>query len=113
MAEASKDTSTTHKILDQLKKCDPQTVIRLQSLLFNDNPEKVKRWHKLFADPIFFPVQNMSLDEQRDIAYKRLKRVADEKLFSIWDFVNDPKNLLTAHEMLAYVDGSLVTKFTV
>ncbi len=27
--------------------------------------------------------------------------------------MNDPKNLLTAHEMLAFVDGSLVTKFTV
>ena len=55
----------------------------------------------------------MSLDEQRAIAYKRLKKVADAKLFSIYDFVNDPKNLLTAHEMLSYCDGSLATKFTV
>jgi len=55
----------------------------------------------------------MSLDQQRDIAFKRLKKVADAKLFSIYDFENDPKNLLTAHEMLSYVDGALATKFTV
>ena len=55
----------------------------------------------------------MTLDEMRAIAYKRLKKVADSKLFSIYDFVNDPKNLLTAHEMLSYIDGSLSTKFTV
>jgi acyl-CoA oxidase len=42
-----------------------------------------------------------------------LKKDADAKLFSIYDFERDLKNLLTAHEMLFYVDGSLVTKFTV
>jgi acyl-CoA oxidase len=47
------------------------------------------------------------------MAYKRLKKVADAKLFSIYDFINDPKNLLTAHEMLSYADGALATKFTV
>jgi len=39
--------------------------------------------------------------------------VSEHKLFSIFDFNNDPKNLLTAHEMLGYTDGSLATKFTV
>lgn len=55
----------------------------------------------------------MPLDEQRELAYQRLKAVADAKLFSIFDFENDPINLFTAHEMLAQVDGSLATKFTV
>lgn len=49
----------------------------------------------------------------RALAYKRLKKVSDAKLFSIFNFENDPKNLFTAHEMLGYVDGSLATKFTV
>lgn len=49
----------------------------------------------------------------RELAYKRLKKVADAKLFSVYDFQNDPKNLLTAHEMLAQADGALATKFTV
>jgi len=55
----------------------------------------------------------LSLDEDRDLAYKRIKAVADSKLFSIFDFDNDPINLFTAHEMLGQVNGSLATKFTV
>jgi hypothetical protein len=39
--------------------------------------------------------------------------VCDEKLVSIFDFQNDPKNIFTAHEMLGYIDGNLATKFTV
>jgi acyl-CoA oxidase len=49
----------------------------------------------------------------RDQAYNRIKRVCDEKLVSIFDFETDPHNIFTAHEMLAQVDGSLSTKFTV
>jgi len=63
-------------------------------------------------DPAFVPKFNLTLDEQRALAFKRLKMVADAKLFSIWDFERDPKNLLTAHEMLGLIDGSLATKFT-
>lgn len=55
----------------------------------------------------------MTLDEQRDIAYARIKRVCDEKIVSIFDFETDPHNIFTAHEMLGGVDGSLATKFTV
>jgi hypothetical protein len=43
----------------------------------------------------------MTLDEEREIAYKRIKTVSDAQLFSIFDFVNDPVNLFTAHEHLA------------
>jgi len=55
----------------------------------------------------------LTLDEQRELAYRRIKAVADSKLFSIFDFDNDPVNLFTAHEMIGQVDGSLATKFTV
>jgi acyl-CoA oxidase len=54
----------------------------------------------------------MTLPEQRDYAYKLIKRVADEKIVSIFDFKNDPKNIFTAHEFLGF-NGSLATKFTV
>ena len=115
MAENSNKVQapTTQHIITQLKKFDQTSSDRLKQLLFNDDPKKVEKWHELFKDPVFFPKQNLSLDEQRDLAYKRLKKVADSRLFSIWDFQRDPKNLLTAHEMLSYVDGSLATKFTV
>jgi acyl-CoA oxidase len=107
------DSTTTKAIMQQLRQSDEQTAKKLKALFFNDNPDKVTKWHKLFHDPIFYPKQDMPLDEQRAIAYKRLKKVADSGLFSIYDFVKDPKNLLTAHEMLSYVDGSMSTKFTV
>ena len=55
----------------------------------------------------------MTLDEQRDLAYARIKRVCDEGIVSIFDFDDDPKNIFTAHEMLGMVDASLSTKFTV
>lgn len=106
-------TEATAGIINQLKQCDDAVVLKLKNVLFNDNPEKVAKWHALFKDPVFYPKQYMTLDEQRDIAYKRLKKVADSKLFSIYDFINNPKNLLTAHEMLSCCDGVLATKFTV
>jgi acyl-CoA oxidase len=62
---------------------------------------------------VFHPKQDLPLAAQRQLAYDRLKKVADAGLFSIFDFDNDPKNLLTAHEMLGLIDGSLATKFTV
>ena len=103
----------TQKIMTELRAFDPHVSKAIQTILFNDDPAKVAKWHNLFKDPIFFPKQNISLDEQRDLAYKRLKKVSEAKLFSIFDFEKDPKNLFTAHEMLGYVDGSLATKFTV
>jgi len=39
--------------------------------------------------------------------------IAKNKMFSIYDFENDPVNLFTAHEMLSMANGSLATKFTV
>lgn len=109
----SKHTPTTKAIIDQLRLSDPAIADRLKHILFNDRFEKIAQWHALFKDPIFFPKQDLPLPAQRDLAFARLQKVADAKLFSIFDFERDPKNLLTAHEMLAFVDGSLATKFTV
>ena len=82
-------------------------------MLFNDKPEKYHKWAKLMEDPVFDHKFDIPLSVMRDRAYAQIKRVHDEKLFSIFDFDNDPKNLFTAHEMLGLVDGSLATKFTV
>ena len=55
----------------------------------------------------------MPLASMRDMAYAQIKRVTEEKLFSVFDFDNDKKNIFTAHEMLGNINGSLATKFTV
>lgn len=83
-------------------------------MLFGDKLEKREKWHKLVAsDPVFEAKYNLTLDQERQLAYDRLKAVSDAKLFSIFDFDNDPTNLFTAHEQLGAIDGSLATKFTV
>ena len=55
----------------------------------------------------------LTLDQQRELAMQRIQVVSDAKLFSIFDFENDPINIFTAHEMLGQIDGGLATKFTV
>jgi hypothetical protein len=86
MVESKKSISATQEIVNNLRKCDETTSKRLAELLYNDKPEKIQKWHALFKDSIFFPKQSLTLDQQRDIAFKRLKKVADAKLFSIYDF---------------------------
>ena len=86
----------------------------LRDMMFGDDLKKREKWQNLLdSNPIFHPKYNLSLDEQRDLAYKRIKCVSEAGLFSIFDFQNDPVNLFTCHEMLAQVDGSVSTKFTV
>lgn len=45
----------TNQIMAQLRQCDEEVIEGLKTLLFNDDPNKVKKWHELFKDPIFFP----------------------------------------------------------
>ena len=56
-------------------------------MLFGDDLKKRDKWFKLLEDPVFeSKYQFDNLDEERDIAFRRLKKVADAKLFSIFDF---------------------------
>jgi len=97
-----------------MRNYDQKSSEYLRDLLFGDDLSKRQRWFDLMeTNPIFKPKYLMTLDEQRALAYARIKAVADAKLFSIFDFDNDPVNLFTCHEMLGQVDGALATKFTV
>lgn len=86
----------------KLRQFDESSSNYLKDMLFGDDLSKRQKWIDLVEkNPIFYPKYNMTLDEEREIAYKRIKTVADAKLFSIFDFQNDPVNLFTAHEHLA------------
>jgi len=86
----------------------------LRDMLFGDDLRKRDRWFKVLEDPVFASKYKFNnLEEERELAFLRLKKIADEKLFSIFDFENDPINLFTCHEMLGMVDGAVATKFTV
>ena len=97
-----------------LKQRDPEASRVLADIIFGDDLKKRDKWFKLLEDPVFHSrMKFSSLDEERDLAFKRLKKIADAKMFSIFDFEDDPVNLFTCHEMLGTVDGSVATKFTV
>ena len=90
-----------HPDVAVLRQYNPEASEYLRDMLFGDKLEKRQKWFDLMGNhPAFKPKYLMSLDEQRDLAYARIKAVADAKLFSIFDFDNDPINLFTAHEML-------------
>jgi acyl-CoA oxidase len=82
-------------------------------IIFGDNPEKRKKWYELLAEPTFIPRYNVSLNDLREDAYKKLKRVTDAKMLSVEDFGRDPLNIFTAHEFMGQVDPSAGTKMTV
>lgn len=111
--------STNQKSYDDpavsvLRQYDESASKYLADMLFGDDLAKRQKWIDLIQNnPVFYPRYNLTLDEEREIAYQRIKTVADAKLFSIFDFQNDPVNLFTAHEHLAQIDPSLSTKFTV
>ena len=106
--------SQTQPEVEILKQHDPEVSRYLADMLFGDKIEKRDKWNKLIAEHPAFKIRlNVSLDDERQQAYDRLKAVSDAKLFSIFDFEDDPVNLFTAHEMLVNTDASLATKFTV
>lgn len=100
--------------VELLKLHNPEVSKYLADMLFGDKIEKRDKWNKLIGEHPAFKIRfNVTLDEERQLAYDRLKAVAESGLFSIFDFENDPVNLFTAHEMLVNTDASLATKFTV
>ena len=54
----------------------------------------------------------MSLEEERELALKRLKAICDAGFISVLDFVNNPLKIFAAHE-LAVIDPAMGTKMTV
>ena len=84
-----------------------------QRLIEHDNFETRERLKEMGRDPLFIPRYNISLDDQRALALKRLQKVADTKTVSVKDFQSNPQNIFAAHEVLSYLDASLATKFTV
>lgn len=72
------------------------------------------RWNNLLKDPEFIPVYNYkSWHETREHPYRKLKKIADAKIVSVKDFIDNPHNIFCAHEFLGAVCGSTTVKFTV
>ena len=70
-------------------------------MLFGDDIKKRDKWSAFFAanQELFSDQWEFKeLYYERELAYRRIKAVAEAKLFSIYDFETDPINLFTCHE---------------
>ena len=59
------------------------------------------------------PRYNISLEEERELALRRLQRICDNNFISVKDFWNNPLRVFAAHELAAIIDPAMTTKMTV
>ena len=90
-----------------------KSIRTLQDLLEYDNQQTRQALRDLFKDPLFTPRYNISLDEERELAYQRLKSICDNQLISVLDFKENPHRIFSVHEAVGMMDGSAATKMTV
>lgn len=86
----------------------------LRRLLEHDNFETRRGAQEFMAnDPLYTPRYNVSLEMERELAFQRLKKLADRGFISVMDFERNPLNIFAAHEAAGMVDNSFSTKLTV
>ena len=70
------------------------------------------RFRKFLAQDLYKPRYNLTLEEERELALKRLTAICDAGFISVLNFVNNPLRIFAAHE-LAVIDPAMGTKMTV
>ena len=85
----------------------------IKDLLSNDSYELRNSLKDVFKDPVFTPRYQLTLDEERDLAFNRLRRLCDSGLVDVRYFGSDPRKIFAIHELAGMVDGSMATKLTV
>jgi len=84
----------------------------LKDLMDHDNIEMRDRFRKFLQQDLYKPRYNLTLEEERELALKRLQAICDAGFISVMDFVNNPLRIFAAHE-LAVIDPAMGTKMTV
>jgi len=84
----------------------------LKDLLDHDNIEMRNKFRDFLKSDLFKPRYNMTLEEERELALKRLQAICDAEFISVMDFKNNPLKIFAAHE-LAVIDPAMGTKMTV
>ena len=87
-------------------------ITALKNLLDHDNIEMRDRFRKFLAQDLYKPRYNLTLEEERELALKRLTAICDAGFISVLNFVNNPLRIFAAHE-LAVIDPAMGTKMTV
>jgi len=81
----------------------------LQHELDYANHEQRAKMKEFFKQPLFVPQYNISVDEERRLALKRLQAVCSQGFFSVRDFRTNPDKIFAAHELSGFVDGAMVS----
>ena len=72
------------------------------------------RLKEAMRHPVFMPRYDLTLPQQREQAYQRLRRLCQLGEWSVKDFVGEnPYRIFAAHEVAGFCDGSMATKMTV
>lgn len=85
----------------------------MAALLDHDNHDMRKKFREFMSDPVMVPIYNIPLNEERDLAFNRLKRICDAGFISVLDFNTNPLRIFAAHELAAIIDPAMTTKMTV
>jgi len=88
-------------------------IAKMTDLLDHDNHQMRADFRKFISEPVMVPRYNISLEEERDLALRRLQRICDHKFISVLDFWNNPLRVFAAHELAAVIDPAMTTKMTV
>jgi acyl-CoA oxidase len=107
-----KNTMTPEEIRDKLM-TPAFPIPKLTELLDHDNHQMRQDFRKFISEPVMVPRYNISLEEERDLALRRLQRICDNKFISVLDFWNNPLRIFAAHELTAIIDPAMTTKMTV
>ena len=86
---------------------------KMTALLDHDDHQMRADFRKFISEPVMVPRYNISLEEERDLALRRLQRICDNKFISVLDFLNNPLRIFAAHELAAVIDPAMTTKMTV
>ncbi|MBI2603675.1 MAG: acyl-CoA dehydrogenase family protein [Deltaproteobacteria bacterium] len=86
---------------------------KLKRLLENDNHDYREKLKLLMSDPIFTPRFELSLKEQRNLAFTRLQKLFRSGMVDLHDFETDHRRIFALHDICGLIDGSLATKLTV
>merc|ERR1711892_1633871 len=86
---------------------------KMTEMLDLDNHQMRADFRKFISEPVMVPRYNISLEEERELALRRLQRICDNKFISVLDFWNNPLRIFAAHELAAIIDPAMTTKMTV
>jgi len=111
-AAGLKNTMTPAEIRTQLL-APSFPVEKMTELLDHDNHQMRTDFRKFISEPVMVPRYNISLEEERELALRRLQRICDNKFISVLDFWNNPLRIFAAHELAAIIDPAMTTKMTV